>query len=46
MNDSGTYPAYNTGLMIYDSYLVSPFDGGNIGDFRNNTDGGFTGKSK
>ena len=26
--------------MLYDGYLVSPFSGGNKGDFRNHTDGG------
>ena len=40
MNDSGTYPGYSTGLMIYDDYLISPLDGGNRGDFRNHDDGG------
>ena len=40
MNDAGTYPGYSTGLLIYDEYLISPFDGGNRGDFRNHDEGG------
>ena len=40
MNDAGTYPGHSTGLLIYDGYLISPFDGGNRGDFRNHDEGG------
>ena len=40
LNDNGSFPGYYTGLMLYDGYLVSPFSGGNKGDFRNHTDGG------
>jgi len=40
MNDNGSYPGYYTGLMIYDSYLISPFKGGNSGDFRSHGGGG------
>ncbi len=40
MNDNSDFPGYYTGLMVYDSYLISPFAGGNKGDFRNHTEGG------
>ena len=40
MNDNGSYPGYYTRLMIYDSYLISPFKGGNSGDFRSHGGGG------
>ncbi|HBQ60628.1 MAG TPA: hypothetical protein DD671_13660, partial [Balneolaceae bacterium] len=29
-----------TGLLIYDTYLIPPKDGGSSGDFRNHTEGG------
>ena len=40
INDNGNYAAYATGLLVYDTYIMSPLKGGNSGDFRNNDDGG------
>ena len=40
MNDNGSYPEHATGLLIYDTYLIPPKDGGNSGDFRNHDEGG------
>ncbi len=40
MNDVGTYPEYDDGLLVFNSFLVSPLKGGNNGDFRNVADGG------
>ena len=40
MNDQATYPEHATGLLIYDTYLIPPKDGGNNGDFRNHDEGG------
>ena len=40
MNDQSTYPTYATGLLIYDTYLLAPKDGGIDGDFRNHIEGG------
>jgi len=40
LNDNTDFPGYYTGLMLFDKKLISPIDGGNLGDFRNYTDGG------
>tara|TARA_A100001201_G_scaffold143197_1_gene143823 strand:+ start:117 stop:4031 length:3915 start_codon:yes stop_codon:yes gene_type:complete len=40
INDVGSYPAYANGLMVFDGILISPYNGGNAGDFRNHTEGG------
>ena len=40
MNDQGSYPEHATGLLIYDTYLCPPKDGGSSGDFRNHDEGG------
>ena len=40
MNDNGSFPEHATGLLIYDTYLIPPKDGGNSGDFRNHDEGG------
>jgi len=40
INDQGTYPEHATGLLVYDTYIMSPLKGGDSGDFRNNDDGG------
>jgi hypothetical protein len=40
INDTGSYPAYATGMLVYDTYIMSPKKGGSSGDFRNNDDGG------
>ena len=40
INDTGTYPAYAKGLMVYDGILISPYNGGNAGDFRNHNQSG------
>jgi len=40
MNDQSSYPTYATGLLIYDTYLLAPKDGGIDGDFRNHVEGG------
>ena len=40
MNDQGSYPEHATGLLIYDTYLIPPKDGGSSGDFRNHDEGG------
>lgn len=40
MNDQATYPEHATGLLIYDTYLLAPKDGGSSGDFRNHKEGG------
>jgi len=45
MNDGGTYPAYNDGLLVFGTsstggFLVSPLMGGYDGNFLNADDGG------
>jgi len=40
MNDQSTYPTYAKGLLVYDTYLLAPKDGGVNGDFRNHEEGG------
>jgi len=40
LNDNSDFPGYYTGLMLYDSYLISPIKGGNAGDFRRYSEGG------
>jgi hypothetical protein len=40
LNDNTDFSGYYTGLMLYDGYLVSPFSGGNRGDFRRYSEGG------
>ena len=40
INDAGSYAGFAKGLMVYDGILISPFKGGNSGDFRNHTDAG------
>jgi hypothetical protein len=40
INDNGTYPEHATGLLVYDTYIMSPLKGGSSGDFRNNDDDG------
>jgi len=40
MNDQSNYPEHATGLLVYDTYLVSPTKGGESGDFRNHKEGG------
>jgi len=40
INDNVGEPEHATGLMVYDTYLIAPKDGGSSGDFRNHTDGG------
>lgn len=40
MNDQGNYPEHATGLLIYDTYLIPPKDGGSSGNFQNHTEGG------
>jgi len=40
MNDQMNFPTYATGLLIYDTYLLAPKDGGVNGDFRNHKEGG------
>jgi hypothetical protein len=40
MNDVGSFPAYDDGLMTFNSFLISPLKGGDDGDFRNVADGG------
>mgnify|MGYP003331449316 FL=1 len=40
MNDQGSFPEHATGLLIYDTYLIPPKDGGSSGDFRNHDEGG------
>ena len=40
MNDQGSFPEHATGLLVYDTYLIPPKDGGNNGDFRNHDEGG------
>jgi hypothetical protein len=40
MNDNGGYPTYAKGLLIYNSYLVSPKKGPVSGDFRDLSEGG------
>ena len=40
LNDNVSFPGYYNGLMLYDGYLISPLDGGAVGDFRNRADGG------
>ena len=40
MNNQAAHPAYATGLLVYDTYLLAPKDGGIDGDFRNHIEGG------
>jgi len=40
MNNGASYAAYNDGMLVFNSFLISPLKGGNNGDFRNTTDGG------
>lgn len=40
MNDQTNYPEHATGLLVYDTYLMAPKNGGASGDFRNYKDGG------
>lgn len=40
MNDQANYPEHATGLLVYDTYLIAPKNGGVSGDFRNYKDGG------
>ena len=40
MDDNSSYPEHATGLLIYDTYLIPPKDGGSSGDFRNHDEGG------
>ena len=40
LNDNSSFPGYYTGLMQFDTRLISPLDGGNSGDFRNYSDSG------
>jgi len=40
MNDQMNFPTYATGLLIYDTYLLAPKDGGVNGDFRNHKESG------
>ena len=40
MNDAGSYAEYSDGLLVFNSFLISPIKGGNSGDFRNVADGG------
>jgi len=40
INDPAGNPEHSTGLMIYDTYLIAPKDGGINGDFRNIDEGG------
>tara|TARA_A100001015_G_scaffold299444_1_gene383512 strand:+ start:260 stop:3943 length:3684 start_codon:yes stop_codon:yes gene_type:complete len=40
MNDNVSYAEHATGLLIYDTYLIPPKDGGSSGDFRNHDEGG------
>jgi hypothetical protein len=40
IDDQATYPTYATGLLVYDTYLIPPKDGGVNGDFRNHIEGG------
>ena len=40
MNDQGSYPEHATGLLVYDTYLISPKAAGSSGDFRNHDEGG------
>ena len=35
LNDNSSFPGYYTGLMVYDSKLISPIKGGAAGNFRN-----------
>jgi hypothetical protein len=40
MNDQDSYPEHATGLLVYDTYLCPPKDGGSSGDFRGHSEGG------
>ena len=40
MNDQASYSEHATGLLIYDTYLISPKAAGSSGDFRNHDEGG------
>jgi hypothetical protein len=40
MNDGANYAAYNDGMLVFNSFLVSPIRAGNSGDFRNVINGG------
>jgi hypothetical protein len=40
MNDGGSYPEYNDGMVTINGYLISPLKIGNSGDTRNVANGG------
>ena len=40
VNDQVNYPEHSTGLLVYDTYLIAPKNGGASGDFRNHKEGG------
>ena len=40
VNDQASYSEHATGLLIYDTYLISPKAAGSSGDFRNHDEGG------
>ena len=40
INDQASYSEHATGLLIYDTYLISPKAAGSSGDFRNHDEGG------
>lgn len=40
MNDGTNYAAYNDGMLVFNSFLISPIRAGNSGDFRNVINGG------
>ena len=40
INDQASYSEHATGLLIYDTYLISPKKAGSSGDFRNHDEGG------
>ncbi len=40
MNDQASYAEHATGLLVYDTYLISPKAAGSSGDFRNHDEGG------
>ena len=35
LNDNSSFPGYYTGMMVYGGLLMSPFNGGDAGNFRN-----------
>jgi hypothetical protein len=40
INDQSSYSEHATGLLVYDTYLISPKKAGSSGDFRNHDEGG------